>query len=44
MPESRIAGCMGISANTVVYHRRQLYAALGVASRGELLECLGLTA
>lgn len=44
LPESRIAGCMGISANTVVYHRRQLYAALGVASRGELLECLGLTA
>jgi len=42
LPESRIAGRMGISTNTVVYHRRQLYAALGVASRGELLECLGL--
>ena len=42
LPESRIAGCMGISANTVVYHRRQLYAALGVASRAELLECLAV--
>ncbi len=40
LPESRVAACMGISENTVVYHRRQLYAALGVASRGELLECL----
>jgi DNA-binding CsgD family transcriptional regulator len=28
--------------NTVVYHRRQLYASLGVASRAELLECLAL--
>ena len=42
LPESRIAGCMGISVNTVVYHRRQLYASLGVASRAELLECLAL--
>lgn len=40
LPESRVAACMGISANTVVYHRRQLYAALGVANRVELLDCL----
>lgn len=39
-PESLIADHMGISANTVVYHRRQLYAALGVATRRDLQECL----
>ncbi len=42
LPEPQIAARMGISANTVVYHRRQLYAALGVASRGALLACLGV--
>lgn len=42
LPESQVAGHMGISPNTVVYHRRQLYAALGVASRQGLRECLGM--
>ncbi len=37
LPESSIADRMGVSANTVVYHRRQLYARLGVATRSELL-------
>jgi DNA-binding CsgD family transcriptional regulator len=42
LPESRIAERMGVSANTVVYHRRQLYARMGVASRAELLASLAL--
>jgi len=42
LPEPRIAEHMGISAHTVVYHRRELYARLGVASRGDLLACLGV--
>lgn len=37
LPETRIAERMGISSNTAVYHRRQLYARLGVHSRPELL-------
>lgn len=41
LPEPQIAERMGISGNTVVYHRRQLYARLGVASRGGLLAALG---
>ncbi len=41
LPESRVAASMGISENTVVYHRRQLYAALGVANRADLLKYLG---
>ncbi|MEZ5606734.1 MAG: helix-turn-helix transcriptional regulator [Burkholderiaceae bacterium] len=40
LPESRIAERMGISANTVVYHRRQLYNRLGLQGRQELLERL----
>jgi DNA-binding CsgD family transcriptional regulator len=31
---------MGISANTVVYHRRQLYNRLGLQGRQELLGSL----
>ena len=42
LPESQIAQRMGISANTVVYHRRQLYNRLGAGSRLELLTQLGL--
>ena len=37
LPESQIAERMGISANTLVYHRRQLYLRLDVHSRQELL-------
>ncbi|MCC2673689.1 MAG: LuxR family transcriptional regulator [Ramlibacter sp.] len=35
--EQQIAGQTGLSLNTVVYHRRQLYARLEVSSRKELL-------
>jgi len=37
LPESQIARRMGISINTAVYHRRQLYNRLGVMGREELL-------
>lgn len=37
LPESQIAERMGISANTVAYHRRQLYNRLGLQNRRELL-------
>ena len=37
LPESQIAARMGISVNTVVYHRRQLYARMGVVSRADLM-------
>jgi len=37
LPESRIAERMGITGNTAVYHRRELYARLGVHSRSELV-------
>jgi len=40
LPESRIADRMGISANTVVYHRRQLYNRLGLQGRQELIDSL----
>ncbi|WP_460483507.1 helix-turn-helix transcriptional regulator [Comamonas humi] len=36
LPEPRIAARMGISANTATYHRRQIYARLGVQNRQEL--------
>lgn len=39
-PESQIAARMDISANTVVYHRRQLYNRLGLQDRSELLAWL----
>lgn len=42
LPESQIAERMDISANTVVYHRRQLYNRLGVHDRRELLAWLSL--
>ncbi|MEZ5606742.1 MAG: helix-turn-helix transcriptional regulator [Burkholderiaceae bacterium] len=42
LPESRIAERMGISVNTVVYHRRQLYTRMGVVRRDELLAALGV--
>ncbi len=38
--ENQIAAEMGLSQNTVVYHRRQIYCALGIDSRKELLEYL----
>ena len=44
LPESQITARMGISANTVVYHRRQLYMRMGAASREDLLAALGVTA
>lgn len=37
LPESQIAARMGVSANTLVYHRRQLYLRLMVNNRQELL-------
>jgi len=37
LPESQVAARMGISINTAVYHRRQLYNRLGVMDKGELL-------
>ncbi|WP_246475397.1 helix-turn-helix transcriptional regulator [Diaphorobacter ruginosibacter] len=37
LSENQIAQRMGISINTAVYHRRQLYNRLGVASRDNLL-------
>lgn len=40
LSEAQIAERMGISQNTVVYHRRQLYARLGVFNRRELLDLL----
>lgn len=40
LSESQVAARMDISANTVVYHRRQLYNSLGVQDRGELLAWL----
>ncbi|WP_428000041.1 helix-turn-helix transcriptional regulator [Acidovorax sp.] len=40
LPESQIAVRMHISANTVVYHRRQLYNSLGLQDRGELMRWL----
>jgi DNA-binding CsgD family transcriptional regulator len=40
LSESQVATRMDISANTVVYHRRQLYNSLGVQDRGELLAWL----
>ncbi|WP_423459361.1 helix-turn-helix transcriptional regulator [Ottowia sp. VDI28] len=43
LPEPEAAARMGISANTVVYHRRQLYNRLGVMERRELLERLAPT-
>ncbi|CAM4246360.1 hypothetical protein BOMU111920_17880 [Bordetella muralis] len=42
LSESQIAQRMGISLNTVVYHRRQLYNRLGASHRIELLTKLGL--
>jgi DNA-binding CsgD family transcriptional regulator len=36
LPEPQIAQRMGISLNTAVYHRRQLYNRLGVMGRDEL--------
>jgi DNA-binding CsgD family transcriptional regulator len=41
LPESQIAQRMGISLNTAVYHRRQLYNRLGVMGREELLAQIG---
>ncbi|CAN7413269.1 helix-turn-helix transcriptional regulator [Acidovorax sp. LjRoot66] len=41
LPESQIAQRMGISLNTAVYHRRQLYNRLGVMGRDELLAQIG---
>lgn len=35
-PEDKIAQRMGISANTVTYHRRQIYTRLGAQNRQEL--------
>lgn len=40
LPESQIAERMGISVNTVVYHRRQLYNRVGAQTREDLLGCL----
>lgn len=40
LSESQIAQRMGISVNTAVYHRRQIYNRLGVMDRGELLRKL----
>lgn len=40
LSESQVAQRMHISANTVVYHRRQLYNSLGLQDRGELLAWL----
>lgn len=40
LSESQIAARMDISANTVVYHRRQLYNRLGVQDRAELMAWL----
>lgn len=36
LPEDEISVRMGVSANTATYHRRQIYARLGVHSRKEL--------
>lgn len=40
LPESQVAERMGVSVNTVAYHRRMLYAALGVQDRQGLIERL----
>lgn len=40
LPEAHIAERMGVSINTVAYHRRQLYAALGVPGRDALAQRL----
>lgn len=40
LSEPQIAQRMGISINTAVYHRRQIYNRLGVMDRGELLRML----
>jgi DNA-binding CsgD family transcriptional regulator len=40
LSEARIAERMGVSPNTVVYHRRQLYNRLGLADRQALLRRL----
>ncbi|MFT3802368.1 MAG: helix-turn-helix transcriptional regulator [Burkholderiaceae bacterium] len=40
LSESQIAARMGISANTVVYHRRQLYNRLGLHRQQDLLRSL----
>ncbi|WP_423459365.1 helix-turn-helix transcriptional regulator [Ottowia sp. VDI28] len=40
LSEPQIAQRMGISINTAVYHRRQLYNRLGVMERGELMQAL----
>jgi DNA-binding CsgD family transcriptional regulator len=40
LPEAQVATRMDISANTVVYHRRQLYNSLGVQDRRGLLAWL----
>lgn len=40
LPEAQVAERMGVSINTVAYHRRQLYAALGVQGRGDLAQRL----
>ncbi|WP_246475399.1 helix-turn-helix transcriptional regulator [Diaphorobacter ruginosibacter] len=41
LSESQVAQRMGISLNTAVYHRRQLYNRLDVTGREELLSKLG---
>jgi len=43
LSESKIAQRMGISSNTVVYHRRQLYNRLGAGNRADLLAQLGFS-
>jgi DNA-binding CsgD family transcriptional regulator len=40
LSEAQIAERMGVSVNTVTYHRRHLYAALGVQDRQGLLRCV----
>jgi DNA-binding CsgD family transcriptional regulator len=40
LPEARIAERMGVSPNTVVYHRRQLYNRLGLRDRRALVRRL----
>lgn len=41
LPEARIAERLGVSLNTTIYHRRQLYNRLGVGNRPELIARLG---
>lgn len=40
LPEAQAAERMGVSINTIAYHRRQLYAALGVQGRQALVQRL----